>query len=349
MKKIISISISRLVALILLTTLASCLSEMNVDESLPSDQLTIHVAFTKSPTPATTRLIESGDFDGTFNENKVVILDVFFYQGNTLKWKALSADINYNTTTNIATLPIPADKQALFDGTVEYDVYVVANSSANYTTIVEGDDNAADLKSLVMQSGDFVTKGGSATPQNSFLMDGVITKTIDLNDPNLGTVNLERAAAKIRLRLVDINVPGFECLGNCTAKLMHFTDKTALLTGGSAPTLGAGDWKSTSAMPLSATAVGGGQTTQTPFYAYANNWQGAYSDRESYIELTVPLRDTANDITGNFKYRIPLTPQNLTGEDATNYKNVLHRNYLYDIAVTIKIIGRVDEDRKSVV
>ncbi len=348
MKKIISISISRLVALILLTTLASCLSEMNVDESLPSDQLTIHVAFTKSPTPATTRLIESGDFDGTFNENKVVILDVFFYQGNTLKWKALSADINYNTTTNIATLPIPADKQALFDGTVEYDVYVVANSSANYTTIVEGDDNAADLKSLVMQSGDFVTKGGSATPQNSFLMDGVITKTIDLNDPNLGTVNLERAAAKIRLRLVDINVPGFECLGNCTAKLMHFTDKTALLTGGSAPTLGAGDWKSTSAMPLSATAVGGGQTTQTPFYAYANNWQGAYSDRESYIELTVPLRDTANDITGNFKYRIPLTPQNLTGEDATNYKNVLHRNYLYDIAVTIKIIGRVDEDPEEV-
>jgi len=98
----------------------------------------------------------------------VVILDVFFYQGNTLKWKALSADINYNTTTNIATLPIPADKQALFDGTVEYDVYVVANSSANYTTIVEGDDNAADLKSLVMQSGDFVTKGGSATPQIHF-------------------------------------------------------------------------------------------------------------------------------------------------------------------------------------
>ncbi len=31
-----------------------------------------------------------------------------------------------------------------------------------------------------------------------------------------------------------------------------------------------------------------------------------------------------------------------------NYKNVLHRNYLYDIAVTIKILGRIDEDPEVV-
>ncbi len=350
MKKIISKAIHSFAALFLLSAFASCLSDMEV-ETPQCDNLTIHVAFTKSATPPSlTRLTESGDHDGTFNENKVEKLDIFFYQGNQLKWKALSADMSYNAATNIATLPVPADKKALFQGNVSYDVYVVANSNADYTGIAEEAVNAADLKNLVVQSGDFVAKGGSATPQNSFLMDGVITKNIHLNSPDLGTVNLERAAAKIRLRLINVVVPGFERVGNASAKLMHFTDKTALMSGGSAPTLASADWKETSAMPLSATApanVGGGETTPTPFYAYANNWQNDGS-LESYIDLTLPLKDTENDITGDFKYRIPLTPQTLTGNDATNYKNVLRRNYLYDIAVTIKILGRIDEEPEVV-
>lgn len=292
MKKIIPKAIHSFAALFLLSAFASCLSDMEV-ETPQSDNLTIHVAFTKSSTPPSlTRFTENGDHDGTFNENKVEKLDIFFYEGNRLKWKALSTDMSYNAATNIATLPVPADKKALFQGNVPYDVYVVANSNADYTGIAEEAVNAADLKNLVVQSGDFVTKGGSATPQNSFLMDGVITKTIHLNNPNLGTVNLERAAAKIRLRLVNVAVPGFERVGNATAKLMHFTDKTTLMAGGLAPTLAPADWKETSAILLSATApgnVGGGETTPTPFYAYANNWQNDGSLEAPLERTTTPV------------------------------------------------------------
>lgn len=331
--------------MVVLTTMWSCIADNNnVDCRLPNEDLTIHLSFVNNATRGETRATEAGDNDGTFNEQKLQTLDAFFYQGNILKWKVSSTELTYDEGTNIATIPILESKRALFlnNTTNTYDVYIVANNTADLSSIAEEANNLQALKDLVFQTAGFETTGGMQAQPN-FVMDGTVSQIINLNNPDLGTVNLKRAASKIRLRVVQIAVPGYTQDGEAQARLVHFTDKSALMDGGAMPTLAATDWKNTVSRSLPTTApssVGGGFSTAAPFYAYANNWQ-TDDTRETYLELLIPLKDD-NNVTNTYKYRIPVTPQNLTGADA-QYMNRLGRNYLYDIAVTVKILGSLDE------
>ena len=337
--------------LLLLAFLAmpSCLSDRLPDNDCDclSDKLTVKLSFADRHSGTQTRSIEQepGDEDGAFNERKIQTLVAFFYQGNTLKWKVNASDLTYDMATNTATLPIPDNKKGLFRGntSVSYDLFIVANNTADLSSIAEEADNVEALRNLIFQTADFETKGGNE-PQSSFVMDGKISKVINLNDPDLGTMNLKRAASKIRLRLVNVDVPGFTQEGPAQARLMHFTDQSALMEGGTLPTLADSDWKTTVARELSAdapAAVGGGKTTPAPFYAYSNDWKEDET-KTTYMELRIPLKANGSSVTEQYKYRVPLTPLTLTGDEA-QYMNRLDRNFLYDIAVNIKILGSIDE------
>ncbi len=329
--------ISLITALLIIA--AACTSE--VVEPIPGgiDYFTIDLSTIKiSPRSVSS---EPGDTDGEFNENKIDDLDIFFYEGNTLKWHVNS--LTYNAGTQIATIPITVEKRALFldNTTVAYDIYVVANNSADLSLIAEGADNLQALKDIVFQTPSFVSDGGS-TAQSSFVMDGVIAeKVVNLNDPHLGTVSLKRAASKIRLKVIDVNVPFYELDGTITAQLVHFTDKSALMEGGTAPAMGSDDWKDSPTRNLTSLGSENPATTAAPFYAYANDW-GTDKDRETYLELYVPLKKTGEETVHNYKYRVPITPRGLTGDDA-QYMNKLQRNFLYDIEVTVKILGSREE------
>lgn len=344
MKRFIYIVTTSLVMAILLLSTPSCTDNECVECSMNNKDITMQLSFTRSGSQyEQTRATEPSNHDGSFNEQKIEKLDVFFYEGNTLRWKVTSSNLSYDEGANTATLPIPADKAALFNGntTITYDIYVVANSNADVTAIIEGGNNLQTLKNLVFQSPEFVSKGGE-TAQNSFVMDGSISKMVNINSPDLGTIDLKRAASKIRLRITEVNVPNYEQDGDMQARLVHFTDKSAFLQEGVVPTSAPADWKNTGSKSVSTTAsVGGGLTTAAPFYAYSNNWQSDIN-RETYIELYVPLKEVGAQNTYTYKYYIPVTPQNLTGEDA-QYMNRLDRNYIYDIGVIVKILGSIEE------
>lgn len=339
--------------IILLLGIPSCMDEECADCMPIDNDLTIKLSFTKSGIQdAQTRAPaeEFGDADGSFNEEKIETLDVFFYQGGTLKWKVSSSNLTYNQSTNIAILPIPVNKEMLFrdNTTISYDVYVVANNTADLSSITEGSNNLQALKDVVFDTPDFAIKGGE-TPQVKFVMDGSISKVISNNSPIIGIVNMKRAASKIRLRVVEVTIPDYELCDDyieneIKARLVHFSTKSALMDGGAIPILANNEWKNTTAKVVATTvpaALGGGMTTATPFYAYPNNWQDDV-DKETYIELYVPMmHDGATEVI-NYKYLIPITPQNLAGEDA-QYMNRLDRNFIYDIAVTIRILGSIEE------
>lgn len=350
MKRFIYILTTSLAMAMLLLSTPSCMDDECVECHMTNKDLTIQLSFTNSGSQyEKTRSTESSDADGSFNEQKIETLDAFFYQGNILKWKLSSSYLIYDIATKVAILPIPADKEALFNGntSITYDLYVVANNKADLSGITEGSNNLQMLKDLVFQTSEFISKGGQ-TPQTSFVMDGSISKIININTPDLGTVDLKRAASKIRLRVSEVNIPNYVRDGAMQARLVHFTDKSALMQGGVVPTPSLSDWKNTVQKIVSTNAsVGGGHTTAAPFYAYSNNWQGD-NNRETYIELFVPLREVGGSVTYNYKYRIPVTPQNLTGTDA-QYMNRLDRNYIYDIGVIVRILGSIEEPPVEIV
>ena len=353
MKRFIYILTTSLSMAILLLSIPSCIDDECVECNATNKDLTIELSFTKSGSQdAQTRATdeEYGDADGSFNEEKIETLDVFFYQDGTLKWKVSSSNLTYNQSTNIAILPIPVDKEALFrnNTTISYNVYVVANNTADLSSITEGGNNLQTLRDLVFETPDFVTKGG-ATPQANFVMDGSISKIINNNSPDIGKIYMKRAASKIRLRVVEVTIS--DCVlcddhveNDIKARLVHFSTKSALMQGGNVPTPATNEWESTNAKVVATTvpaALGGGTTTAAPFYAYANNWQDDI-DKETYIELYVPMQLDGQEEITNYKYLIPVTPQSLTGDDA-QYMNRLDRNFIYDIAVTIRILGSIEE------
>lgn len=335
MKKTIYTFITFIAAILTITT-ACVHDEMDEFPEPVSDGFSIDISFGNLSTRALAT--EEGDYDGAFNENKINSLDIFFYQGTTLKWRVNGP--TYDTATKKATIPIIATKRALFENnsTVSYDIYVVANNSADLSSIIEEGNNLQNLKDIVFQTSSFVISGGSL-PQSSFVMDGLISKVVNLNNPDLGTVNLKRAASKLRLKLVEVNVPGYTQDGPVSARLVHFTDKSALMDGGAPYLPVAADWKSTSYAALSVNS-NNIFTTVTPFYAYANDWS-IDDSRESFFELYVPLKDINNE-TKTYKYRVPVSPRGLIGDDA-QYMNKLQRNFLYEVSVTVKILGSIEE------
>jgi hypothetical protein len=335
MNKNIQILIAIIASMFLITT--AC----NRDEAeefpiADKDSFSINISFGKLSTRALST--EDGDEDGAFNENKINSLDIFFYEGSTLKWKVNS--LTYDEASKKATIPISADKRSLFvDNSKSYDIYVVANNTADLSTITEGADNLQTLKDIVFQTTSFTTSGGS-TPQSSFVMDGMISKVVNINSPDLGTVNLKRAAAKIRLNLVEVDIPGYTLDGNASARLVHFTDKSSLMDEGTPFTPGSSDWKETGYYELSR-ELNNKNTTVTPFYAYENDWSSNGS-RETYFELFIPLKEDGTEITQTYKYRVPISPRDLTGDEA-QYMKKLQRNFLYDVSVTVKILGSIEE------
>jgi hypothetical protein len=335
MNKNIQILIAIIASMFLITT--AC----NRDEAeefpiADKDSFSINISFGKLSTRALST--EDGDEDGAFNENKINSLDIFFYEGSTLKWKVNS--LTYDEASKKATIPISADKRSLFvDNSKSYDIYVVANNTADLSTITEGADNLQILKDIIFQTSSFTTSGGD-TPQSSFVMDGLISQVVNINSPNIGTVNLKRAASKIRLNLIEVDIPGYTKDGNASAKLVHFTDKSALMDGGAVFVPNSLDWKETGYNELSK-VINSKNTTVTPFYAYENDWSSNGS-RETYFELFIPLKEDGTEITQTYKYRVPISPRDLTGDEA-QYMKKIQRNFLYDVSVTVKILGSIEE------
>lgn len=317
------------------------------------ESLSMSISLSSSQKLRATRALptEAGDHDGTFNENKVETLDLFFYQDNRLECHVAPTAMTMsevNETNKNIIIPITDDLKALMnaDNTV-YDIYVVANNAADLTALTTGSP-LSELQAVLFSSAEFVDKGG-AEAQTNFVMDGKLSGKDIKSNPDLGKVDLKRVASKIRLRIVEIDATEagytFDENAGAQARLVHFLNQSTLLQDGvTSETFPADEsgWETTAWRNINTELTGelDGKTTVAPFYAYANDWNVDVG-RETFLELKVPF--VKDGIMKEYFYRVPITPITSDDADATPHLRKLERNFLYDIAVKINDIGASDD------
>lgn len=356
MKKINKINFAVILAFVL-AGLYSCMGDDYCDCDNSPEGLTMSFSLSSTQTlRSSTRALptEPGDHDGSFNENIVSTIDLFFYQGGELKHHVPNNRLLIEDAQPVdpikknITVPITTGLQALIDAANPvYDVYVVANNTADLSTITVG-SNLTTLQNLLFTTADFAGKGGFQ-PQTSFVMDGKLLGKNIKTTPDMGKVDLKRAASKVRLRILEIqdtSGEGYVQDGNPQARLVHLTDQSVLLEDGTTVTpVAPAEWKNSPWRDV-ITPVGGsvglpGNTTSAPFYAYSNNW-GQDVTRETYIELKVPFRK--DGVTRDYFYHVPVTPYMLVSPnpEVEPHLHKMERDFLYDIAVKINYVGVAD-------
>ncbi len=362
MKKINNISFAVILALIL-AGLYSCNGDdyCDCDNTGTPESLTMSYSLSSSQKLLATRALptEPGDHDGSFNENIVSSLDLFFYQGGVLKHHVPNNQLIIgeaepaDSIRKKVTIPVTVALKALIDATNPvYDLYVVANNTADLSSITPG-TNLTALQNLLFTTTDFESKGGFQT-QTSFVMDGKLTGVDIKTTPYMGKAFLKRAASKVRIRILEILDTSGEgyvhdpvTMGAPQARLVHFTDQSVLLEGGTTlPPVAPAQWKNTPWRNVNS-PVGGvvglpGNTTAAPFYAYSNDWDSDVA-RETYVELKIPF--SKGGVTRDYFYHVPVTPYALGGTpdpDVLPHLNKMERDFLYDIAVKINYVGSAD-------
>lgn len=362
--------------------MAGCVQE-RVEDTDEGDllQFTVSVVDPQSPRAASLRSLratttEDGNkYDPSLNENKITNMHLFLYQGET--------QVEYFSTTN-GDLKVenPGDLTATVKARVNRvgdstplqgqvcDLYVVANypeDGADLKNIP-----LAQLKQVVIstqQIADQKTTGANPQPQPFFLMDGYV-RTDQMSWSGTkhvhkvpGTVELRRAAAKIRLMIDKIDLGQDFGLQSVSVALVNATAQTTLLDGTPAQTLGA----TTPAFSRFSTGVRPEdfqkmerrsftlpeQTEKEyyvrpiPFYTYENDWSKNGDARTRLVvKLDVKiLNGVSQGIVKSFYYSIPVnylaSNSGMTDEQKKGLDKV-KRNHLYQIVCNITKLGELD-------
>ncbi|BBD46033.1 Hypothetical protein PEIBARAKI_6026 [Petrimonas sp. IBARAKI] len=344
-------SIFSLVTLTMAMLLAQCSN--NEIEPLPADQKQLTVSLvTTAPKESSTRAGEVGDYDNAENENAIRKVDVFFYQGETQVWYA--EQTVYDVNSKKAVIAVPSSQEALFDRTQSYDVYIVVNGPSRAE--MEG-KSLADLKNVVLTPSntgfDFSLTNRKSNPAQ-FVMDGMLAgKAVSLASPHIGTVDLARAASKIRIRIlkgekISQYIPTDGTSGATPLiSVKNYNTRGALMKGRTAvPETYHSDADYTPAdvfyMPSLKLP---GISHPYPIYSYEKDWSTDRS-KETYVMVRVPLKVPAgaSEFT-YYYYKVPVNFQKPEGPQNDVEKDFyrLKRNHLYDIEVFInKLGGTVD-------
>ncbi len=246
--------------------------------------------------------------DSTLNEDKLNNLNVKIYDGSTCKVdKTFTADVASNKQEVVCTGNWKVDK-----GLTENQTYTV-KAVANYTGT---DDTLTDAD---------IWKPYDATNNKTFLMSSVSEYKVTGESTQNIPVQLERAAAKILVKLhvkVDGYTPGVPQwqLKNYNAKTTVFGENTATDIKEGTMTASQGEK---------------GEYSFTT-YSYAMTWTDADKAPSLYIKLA--LTDADGNTEMNY-YSIPVRDPKATAADAKS----LARNTLYTIDATINSKGGSSE------
>lgn len=310
---------------------------------------------------ATVRATEPGQ--ETQNENMVTTADVFIFEDGGNKRVHYQRLSNNNSESTLAgpDQPLSLRKKDVEGKTL--DIYVIAN----YPNVDLADIQTLDeLKAKSLEQ-DFICNTTSNNKENSFLMDG---KT--LNVTNLGnftpTITLERAAAKIRIKITAGTDPisyrdengvkhdnatiSFSLSTeennkrNFHKKIVNYASATSLLAD--AGMLNVENRKLKDSEKYVEFGAEDGKEEGTKIwtallYSYANSWSstdlvtGADLQHETYVLLNIPVVIKYNDGNENIEkvqypnyYRVPLGDRN---------GGTLERNHLYDITAVVNALG----------
>lgn len=318
---------------------------------------------------------EEGDKDNglygvdILNENKIDNIELFVFDPATGRLIGHYTPLNQETITggSKAAFTISKDDYSKIDGReLEYISVVnaknpipasISTKEALYNVIQE--DKLSPAPDAT----------GKITPQEKFLMDGVLKTTVSWGREsrvNLGTIELYRATAKIRLRIGRINVMDHQN-GEATEYvikpesspevcLIRYLEKTKIVRASTPYSPADNDWHNSSYRPMAKidyTALGYKNSEESgifwgvmPFYAYEYDWSDN-PNNETYLRLKLTMRPKSAKETDpwiDYYYRIPVNYRKALGEVTDEMLHKLERNHLYDIVSDVEVLGSLSED-----
>ena len=308
------------------------------------------------------------------NENKIESIELFVFDpatGNLVgrytpfKQEALTG----SEIGSRATFIIPKDDLPKLEGT-PLDYIAVVNASKPIATSVTTKTALYELIQDDQSKLNPAPQSGKIAPQDKFLMDGALQTTVTWGFQNpraeLGTIELYRAAAKIRLRIDHIDVKDYQngIETQYVVKpgsvpevcLVRYPEKTKVVRSDSPYQPNGSDWHNSAYRPMVETdftalgyknSQGDGKFYGTvPFYAYEHDWRSV-STNETFLRLKLTMRPegaAATDPWVNYYYRIPVNYRKALGEVTDAMLHKLERNHLYDVLTSIEVLGSLNED-----
>lgn len=283
-----------------------------------------------------------------WNENKIEKVNMFIFHanGNVTPYSGTSTDLQGTPQTGDYTWqPAELTRDNIQEGD---EIYVIANSNASG---LESVSSITDLQQL--------QETGLAVPgkQDAFLMDGY--KKIESADLSSGqiTIDLKRAAAKIRLTFNSNSKADWD--DEIAYSFCQYATKSTVLDLGEnsyfedagITTYPEDKGLEESVHPVTDTDLYTyNDKKYLVLYSYANDWFDAdkdvhkeepiQPDKQTYIMLKAPYEGT------EYYYKVPVNyrlPDNNDDIDIKpdEYKHLyrLQRNYIYDITVDIDHAG----------
>ena len=314
-----------IIAILTVFAFSGCTKEVPVN-TLPERFFTISLVSTQeSPTRT--------PGEEQYNENRIEKIDIFFFDlsGNLLYYPA-SSQVTYLTDKIRLTIP---EQEALALFGRDLTLYMIANGNVPRSQL-EG-KSLGEIVQCVHENRETF----NASPfgaQSSFLMTGSRRlSNLSMTQTDLGSVTLQRAAAKVRVKITEAHVDGYTAV-DAAVRINNYLDKTTVDTG--PPALQASDYRHAAYRTLRL-PEGTDSYYVDPFYSYANDWKEEPA-KESYITIRVKWRHTDTGNEKYYYYRIPFNyiPPVENGEP--NY--CLQRNYIYTFNVNISALGGLDPE-----
>lgn len=308
------------------------------------------------------------------NENKIESIELFVFDPETGQLVARYTPSKQEELTGSeigrrATFIIPKDDLPKLEGK-PLDYISVVNARTPIATDVT---TKTALYKLIQDDQNKLNpapQNGRIAPQDKFLMDGVLQTTVTWGDQvpstNLGTIELYRAAAKIRLRIDHIGVKDYQngIKTQYVVKpgsvpevcLVRYPEKTKVVRSDSPYQPNGSDWHNSDYRPMVETdfsalgyknSQGNGKFYGTvPFYAYEHDWSNVLTN-ETFLRLKLTMRPEGAkdpDPWVNYYYRIPVNYRKALGKVTEDMLHKLERNHLYDVLTSIEVLGSLNED-----
>lgn len=308
------------------------------------------------------------------NENKIESIELFVFDPMTEQLVGHYTPLRQEALTgeeigSRATFIIPKDDLPKLEGT-PLDYIAVVNARKPIATSIT---TKAALYELIQDDQSKLNpapESGRIAPQDKFLMDGALQTTVTWGYQNpraeLGTIELYRAAAKIRLRIDHIDVKDYQngIETQYVVKpgsvpevcLVRYPEKTKVVRSDAPYQPNGSDWHNSAYRPMvetdfsalgyTSSKVDGKFYGTVPFYAYEHNWSNV-STNETFLRLKLTMRPKeakADDPWYNYYYRIPVNYRKALGKVTDAMLHKLERNHLYDVLTSIEVLGSRNED-----
>ena len=307
------------------------------------------------------------------NEDKIESIELFVFNPATGNLVGRYTPLRQEALTGSeigsrATFIIPKDDLPKLEGT-PLDYIAVVNARKPITGVT----TKATLYELIQDDQSKLNpapESGRIAPQDKFLMDGALQTTVTWGYQNpraeLGTIELYRAAAKIRLRIDHIDVKDYQngIETQYVVKpgsvpevcLVRYPEKTKVVRSDAPYQPNGSDWHNSAYRPMTIIdyATLGYKNSKedgkfygtVPFYAYEHNWSNV-STNETFLRLKLTMRPKEakdEDPWVDYYYRIPVNYRKALGEVTEAMLHKLERNHLYDVLTSIEVLGSLNED-----